>query len=256
VIRRDIIGQIARRLCDGPTRAEEAIERLTSLRVLDDDPLHDAAMRRCLALVLAMACRFDEARTHLEASSLPLDQADQTSFAFSSHWMAARARELVGDLAGAEQELVAPFRRMRDARGGKPESRALRLAALLALLLESQDRWAEAAGYLAYGSEIDGLPPALGKIYTPLRLAARARLATHEGRLGEAVELAETAVGLFGHGEWLNDVAPAWLALAEACRATGRDADAAAAFAEAIGIYDAKGNAAAVARLTQATATA
>jgi len=250
VIARDIIGQIARRLCDGPTPAGEAIEQIEALLPLEDDPIHDASMRRCLAFTLAMVGRFDESRAHLEASSVPLDQGDQTSFSFSSHWMVARAKELAGDLAGAEQELIAPFRRMRDARGDEPESRALRAAALLALLYENQGRWDEAAEYLGYGQEVDQRPPAKGKIYTPLRLAARARLATHEGRLSEALEIAQTAVDLFGRGEWLNDIAPAWLALAEARRANGQPAEGDAAFAEAIRLYEAKGNVAAVSRLT------
>jgi DNA-binding SARP family transcriptional activator len=256
VLRRDIIGQIARRLCDGPIPAGEAIERLEALRSVENDPVHDAAMRRCLAFALAMVCRFDESRAHLDASSVPLDQVDRTSFSFSSHWMAARAKELAGDLAGAEQELIAPFWRYRDARGDEPESRAMRAAALLALLYEDQGRWDEAAEYLAYGQEVDRSPPAKGKIYTPLRLAARARLATHQGRLPEALEIAQIAVDLFGRGEWLNDVTPAWLALAAARRANGQPAEADAAFAEAIRLYQAKGNIAALSRLTAPTRTA
>jgi tetratricopeptide (TPR) repeat protein len=250
VIKRDIIGQIARRLCDGPTPADEAIERIAALRRLDDDPLHDAAVRRCLALALAMAGRTDEARAQLEASSAPEGQVDQTSFAFSSHWMAARAYELIGNPVGGEQELVAAFGRMRGALGDEPESRALRVAALLALLYESQGRWEEAAEYLAYGQEIDALPPAKGKIYTPLRMAARARLAAYEQRVDEAVAIAQAAVDLVGDGEWLNDVAPAWLALAEAQRAAERHEEADAAFAAAIRLYERKGNLTALARLT------
>jgi DNA-binding SARP family transcriptional activator len=256
VIKRDVIGQVARRLCDGPTPADEAVERLAALRELDEDPYHDASVRRCLALALAMVCRFDEARAHLDASSLPVDQVDQTSFAFSSHWHAARAHELIGDSAAAERELAAAFLRMRGALGDEPESRALRVAALLALLCEEQERWAEAREYLAYGQEIDRLPPAKGKIYTPLRMAARARLAAHEGRPADALDVAETAVELVRGGEWLNDIAPAWLALAEARHANGQPSEAEAAFAEAVRLYEQKGNLAVLARLTATRTTA
>ncbi len=69
--------------------------------------------------------------------------------------MVAGAMEWTGDLAGAERELLAVFLKMRDARGAVPEARALRVAAELALLLCDQARWDEAAGYLAYGEEVD-----------------------------------------------------------------------------------------------------
>jgi tetratricopeptide (TPR) repeat protein len=256
VMRRDIIGQIARRLCDGPTPAGEAIERLTALRPLDDDRNHDACVRRCLALASAMAGRLDEARAHLDATNRPVDQVDQTSFALSTRWQAARAHELTGDLARAEQELSAAFREVHDARGDEPESRALRAAALLALLYEDQGRWDEAADCLEYGREIDRLPPAPGKIYTPLRAAAQSRLAAHEGNLARALEIAQSAVDLVGHGEWLNDIAPVWLALAAARRASAQPAEADAAFAEAVRLYERKGNVAALSRLTAETATA
>jgi tetratricopeptide (TPR) repeat protein len=170
--------------------------------------------------------------------------------------MAFRARQLTGDVAGAELELIGPFRQLRGGRGDEPESRAMRMAALLALLYEDQERWDDAADYLAYGAEVDRSAPAKGKIYTPLRLAARARLALHEGRGRDALEIAESAVDAFGRGEWFNDIAPAWLALAEARRACGRSAEADAAFAAAMHLYEAKGNRAAIALLTARTRTA
>jgi DNA-binding SARP family transcriptional activator len=253
ILRREIVGQIGRRLCDGPTPAREAIDRMETARSsARDDPLLDAGLRRCLAFVLAMTGRFVEAREHIEASNVPLDQTDQTSFSFSSHWMAAQAKALIGDLVGAEQELIAAFCRMRDARGDEPESRALRAAAILALLYEDQGRWDEAAEYLSYGQEIDLVEPAKGKIYAPLRLAARARLAAHRGDPGEGLELALQGVRLGERNEWLNDGARVWLALAEVQRASGLLVEAEASLTEALRLYDAKGNVAAAARVREA----
>jgi DNA-binding SARP family transcriptional activator len=250
LVRRAVVGQIGRRLCDGPTPAHQAIDRIETVRSsARHDPLLDAGLRRCLAFVLAMSGRFEEAREHIEQTSVPFDQTDQTSFSFSSHWMAAQAKALIGDLAGAEQELIGQFRRMRDARGDEPESRALRAAAILALLYEDQGRWQEAAEYLAYGEEIDRLEPAKGKIYAPLRLAARARLAAHRGQLAEGLELAQQGVELGERNEWLNDAARVWLALAEVQGANGQLAEADASTTEALKLYEAKGNLTAAARV-------
>jgi hypothetical protein len=255
IMRRDIVGQIGRRLCDGPTPAAEAIDRLEMLRLTaHDDPALNAALRRCLAFVLAMAGRFDESRQHIAATNRPVEQSDQTSFGFSSHWMSAQAKALVGDVAAAETELITAFVRMRDARGDEPESRALRVAAMLALLYEDEARWGEAAEYLAYGQEIDLLAPATGKLYAPLRLAARARLAAHRRQLAEGLDLAQQAVELGDRSEWLNDRGHVWLACAEVQRAARRFAAGEAAVAEALRLYEAKGNVAAVARLKAETA--
>ena len=88
-----------------------------------------------------------------------------------------------------------------------------------------------------------------GKVYTPSRLAARARLAAHRGELPHAIELARQAVELGEAGEWVTESAEAWLALAEVQGAAGRPADAEAALATARRLYEAKGNLAAASRL-------
>jgi tetratricopeptide (TPR) repeat protein len=254
MILRDIVGQIARFLLDGPTPAPEAIERLEALRPsARNDTELDAGIRRCLAYALAMVGRFDEAREHIDVASA--ETTDQTSFSFSSHWMAAHAKELAGDIAGAERELIGPFRRMRDARGDKPESRAMRIAALLAHLYADQGRWDEAADYLIYGQEVDRLEPALGKIYTPLRLAARARLAAHRGDLPEGLELARTAVDVAAQGPYVYARACAWLALAEVQSANGQAGEAEASVLQAAHIWEAKGNIVGAARVCEAGLT-
>ena len=64
----------------------------------------DAGLCRCLALLLAMAGRFDEAREHILASDRVLDRADQSTLSLSSRLLVAEAKELAGDPAGARQE--------------------------------------------------------------------------------------------------------------------------------------------------------
>jgi DNA-binding SARP family transcriptional activator len=257
VVRREVIGVVARRLCDGSTPADEAIQRFEGLRSsTQNDAVLDAGIRRCLALVLAMAGRFNESREHLSASSRILDREDETSLSLSSRWHVAEAKVLAGDVAEGEQDIVAAFLSVRDARGEGYESRALRAAALLALHCCDQGRWDEAAGYISYGQDVDRFEPPRGKIYAPLRLAARARVAAQRGELAEALELARRAVNLAKGSDWLDCRARVWLALAEVQRANGQQLEADAAVAEARRLYEAKGNVAAVARLTAATPTA
>jgi tetratricopeptide (TPR) repeat protein len=250
VMRRDVIGFIAIRLCEGSTPAGEAIDRFDELRSSTrNDPVLDAGLARCLALVLAMAGRFDEAHEHILASGPVLDRADQTILSLSSRRFVGEAKDLAGDPAGAKQEVLAAFLSMRDARGEGSEARALRAAAELALLCCDQGDWDEAAEYLSYGRQIDRSEPVEGKVFTVLRLAARGRLAAKRGDLGEALELAQRAVEVAERSDWLNYGARAWLAVAEVQRANGQAAEAEAAVAKALGLYEAKGNVAAAARL-------
>ena len=246
VIRRHIIGRVSRNLVDGPTPAGEAIDRLEKLRSAHrNDPVLDAGVRSCLAGVLAMAGRFDEAREHIRA----LDQAVQTDFSLQSRYAVAEAMERAGDLASTERELTAVFLALRDARGAGPEARALRVAAALALVLCDQGRWDEAAAYLVYGEEVDGDEPVQGKVYSIFRFAARGRLAAQRGEFAEALGLVRQAVEVAERSSWLNFRARVWLALAEVTRAAGRTAEADTAVATALALYEQKGNVAAAARL-------
>ena len=96
-----------------------------------NDPMLDAGLSRCRALLLAMAGRFDEAHEHILASDPILDRADQSVFSLTSRWIVAEAKELAGDAAGARQELLAAFLSMRDAERRRTgwDARALRAAA-------------------------------------------------------------------------------------------------------------------------------
>jgi DNA-binding SARP family transcriptional activator len=250
VARRHIIGRTGRRLGDGATPAGEVIERIEVLRAsASDDPVLDAGLRAHLANALAMVGRFGEAGEHIAASRSVLDQSDQTDLSLSSIWTIAEALELAGDLAGAEQELVTGFLSMRDARGVDPEARALRIASQLALLLCDQGRWQEATEYLAYGEHVDRPVPIQGKLYSYYRFAAKGRLAAERGDFDRALDLAGRAVEAADRSAFLNCRGRLWLALAEVNRFAGRGADADAAVATALALYEAKGNITAAARV-------
>ena len=250
-IRRLTINRLADEICTGPMPVEEGIGRLEELFGANrDDRVLEAVIRRHLACALAMAGRFDEARAHLEASTPVLDEVNLTQVTWGmSRWQVSRTLQLAGDDAAAEQDLIALWLYFRDTRGERSSSAAMNAAAQLALLCCDQGRWDDAAEYLSYGQEVDRSPPPYGKVYAFMRLAARARIAAHAGNHAEAVELARTAVELAAAFGSPNPEAHVWLALAEVQRAAGNDADADTAVAQALELYERKGNIAAAARL-------
>jgi class 3 adenylate cyclase/tetratricopeptide (TPR) repeat protein len=252
-IRRLIVDRLAERICDGPLAAYDAIARLEELRAANrDDRVLEAVIARQLSFALAMAGRFDEARAHLDASTPALDEADLTDLTWAhSRWKVSETLLLVGEAAAAEQDLIAVWQHFRDSRGTASSARAMLAAAWLALLCCDQGRWQEAAGYLAYGQEVDCSPPTRGKGYAYLRLAARARVAAQAGEHTEAVELARKGVELAPSFNSLNGEARAWHALAQVQRAAGNEAEADAAVARALELYERKGNIAAAARLRE-----
>jgi len=115
-------------------------------------------------------------------------------------------------------------------------------AYLLAFLYCDRGRWDDAAACLAYGDEVPVACPTSAAVFRP---AARARLAAHEGSFAEALTLAERAVECAKVGDNLNLRARAWTTLAEVHRAAGEHARAVSAVAEAVRLYEAKGNVAA-----------
>ena len=120
----------------------------------------------------------------------------------------------------------------------------------LALLYCDQGRWDEAGRCLEYGR--DAPVPADFRREAVVGLAARARLAAHRGDPAEAVTLAQHAVELAGRSDMLNLRARIWLALAEVQRRNGATAEGEAAVAEAIRLYEAKGNVVAAAQVREA----
>jgi class 3 adenylate cyclase/tetratricopeptide (TPR) repeat protein len=250
--RRSIISGLGNRISGGPMPVEEGIGRLEQLLGANrDDRVVEAVIRRQLAYVLAMAGRFDEARAQLETSTPVLDEVNLTEVSWGgSRWRVWETLELLGDTAAAEQDLIAVWLHFRDTRGERSSSRALLAAALLALLCCDQGRWDEAANHLTYGKTVDCSPPPSGKLYVPLRFAARARIAARVGQHAEADEFARTAVEFAPTVGWDEQVkARAWLALAEIRRATGNDVGADEAIERALGVYDRKGNITAAARV-------
>ena len=254
--RRRVVGTLSFFLAGGPHGSwpvREAIQRCEELLELNrEDPVLKAAITRSLSLCYAMAGRFDEARDLVRQSSLVLDELNQRTVSSVFQRTAAEAKELIGDRAGAEQERVARYLHLRDAAGGAPDGTAIAAALELANFYCDDGRWEKAADCLAYAKAGE---PILHRNRRERRadlLSVEARLAAHRGRLAEALTLAQQAVALVEPFENLDLQARMQVALSKVHRSTGRTAEADAAAATAIQLYEERGNTAAAARLRSA----
>ena len=214
-----------------------------------DDPVLDAGLRRCLALLLAMAGRFDEALVHLpRATRSSIHRTSRRSRCSTRTATSAQAKVLAGDLAGAKQECspcssTCATREVRDRRRERcgPPPRSHSSAATSATGTRPPNTWRTAATSIgpSHRGEALRLPP-------PRRQGASGRAPR---RLAEALELARRAVELGRRSDSLKHRARAWLALAEVQRANGQTAKADAAVAPPFALYHAKGNVAAAAQV-------
>jgi class 3 adenylate cyclase/tetratricopeptide (TPR) repeat protein len=251
VVRRRVIGTLVNRLAHGPTPAAEIAERCeTLLAATSGDRILDATLKRMLGIAYAMEGRVGEARELIEESGRVLDEADQLTVTAMYRNHAAHARELVGDRVGAERELIARWAYFGGSESGLSDRRAVDSAYRLALLYCGDGRWDDAGRIAALLRDVP-----LGSVHSReqvvQRYAVDGLLAAHEGRLAEAVELAEHGVELvrsWGR-ERPNLAAAALVALSEVRRAAGDETGAAAASAEAIEYYELKGNVAGIAAL-------
>jgi tetratricopeptide (TPR) repeat protein len=246
-----VSGTLAAALCDGPAPVDHAIQRCEQLIESGRrGGVLEAAVTRSLATLHAMGGRFDQSRDLVRQSSAVLDRLNQSDVSWAYLLLVAEATQLAGDRARAERELLAMWRRFDEIPDFPVDARAMHAAYQLALLYCDDGRWDDAARCVEFGSEI----PIPGYFLTEavVGLAARARLAARRGRSERALALAQRALDLAGRTDMSNLRGRVWLALAEVRRATGDDHGAAAAFAEAIRLHEAKGNVAAIARLRAA----
>ena len=245
VARRRVVGSIGMQLCFGPTPVGAGIRRGEELREAHgNDRVLEAAITRHLSYLYAMAGRAKEALEAARASSLVLDELHERTQSLEWQRIAAWACQLAGDGAGAERELTARWLQLRARAGGSPDWYSRVAADDLANFYCDEGRWNEAADLLTYCSGLDG-----GE--DPRSHIVRARLAAHRGEYAEALALIEPVVESTERKrpEALNNRAIVQQALAEVQRAAGNSADAEAAVAKALALYEQKGNVAAAERV-------
>ncbi len=248
--RRRVVSTVCFYMAGGPhgaTPVNEGIRRCEELLESSrDDPALQAVVSRSLAVLFAMAGRFDEARDHIRRSSIVVETRDgRTSNVFQLSM--AQALELIGDRAGAEEVLVARHAHLRGAAGAVPDRPAMASAVELASFYCDDGRWDEAADSISYTLHCP--EPAFYQGWAVQRVIVQARLAAHHAHYAEALALAQRAVALVEPIENLDFKARAQLALAEVQRANGQTAAADAAVDAAIRFLEERGNVAAIARL-------
>jgi tetratricopeptide (TPR) repeat protein len=155
---------------------------------------------------------------------------------------------LSGDAAAAEAKL----RRELDLLEAMGET-YLRptVAAYLAAAVANQGRYDEADRFAALAAELASEDDVISQA---MWRSVRARVLSREGRVEEAIELADGAVGLLAASDGIGEQADALLVLSEVLGGAGRKEDAGRAIQEAIDLYERKGNvvAAAAARVALA----
>ena len=192
VTRRIVTQSLAMVIENGPMPAGDAIRRCEELRDANlDDRVLEAVITRCLSALLAMAGRFDEAREYGRRSSRVLEEANMLTSSRVTQNIAAEAKALAGDRAGAERDMEAMWLAFRDTLGGAPDRRGMSAAYELANLYCDDGRWDDAEECHAFYRDAPD-PTAVGT--TANRLAGAGRLAAHRGELGEAATLAQRAV--------------------------------------------------------------
>jgi hypothetical protein len=158
----------------------------------------------------------------------------------------ANALRLLGDDPAAEQQLHAMWHHFGEASGGETSFFAGLAAEFLANRCCDQGRWDEAEHWHTRAGVVSTPGPNAWGV-------SEARLAAHRGQLEQALTLASEAVERSKHTDQVNPRAGAWLTLAEVLRASDRAEEADAAVAQAIVIYEQKGNLAAAAQTSAAS---
>ncbi len=239
----EILGWIASSLFFGPTPAADGIERCEAIRAqVEGNLVATADVLQPLAGLHAMEGRFDEARRLLAASDAAFEELGLSlSTAVSHH--AAMVELLAGDAEAAERLLrkgYAVLEEMGD--------RALlsTTAAYLGQALLAQGRDEEAERFAEMSAELtaddDVITHAMSR-------GVRASVLARRGGLAEAERLARQAVALAERTDFLNHRAEAHSVLAEVLARSGRPEQAKVARAEALDLYELKGNRVAAARV-------
>jgi class 3 adenylate cyclase len=241
-IRRYVTQSLAMILTQGPMHVTDATRRCVELREANrDDRVLEALITRCLGYLGAMAGRLDEARDLSRRASRVLDEAALNVSSFISRSIAANTNELIGDPGGAERELEARRDWFRDRLGSTAHVNGIETVSYLAHVYCDHGRWNDAEGCLDPYRDVEvpvRVRPSSGACW----FAAEARLAAHRGELENAAGFVRGALERNALTDRHDTSTRVWLAIAEVERVAGRTGEADAAIAEALALYERKGD--------------
>jgi DNA-binding SARP family transcriptional activator len=240
--RRQVTQTLSITLTNGPVPVPIVTARLHELQAASrDDRVLTAVLSRHLGLLAAMEMRFDESREYERQAREVLDEANILTPTWIYRGAAAHAKRLAGDLTGAEQEHAETFAHFRKIFGGEPGRLAVRTAWQAGLVCCDAGRWERAEEWYAVWHGQDSAAAS--------RSLLAARLAAHRGDVDEALEIALAGVEQSQGSDSPDARADPLVTLAEVLRVAGRHDEADEAIAQAIEIYEAKGNVAAAGAL-------
>jgi tetratricopeptide (TPR) repeat protein len=229
----------------GPTPVEDALERIDEIAPIDERnrPLKVHVLR-VRAQLEAMRGQFATARDQVEQAFALAEELGLELTLARVAMQAGPVELLAGDPVAAERRLRPAYEALERMKHWGYLSSTLPL--LVDALLE-QGRVDDALPLTELGRDLsvnEDIDAQVGW------RRARGKVLARLGEPDEAEGLAREAVELADRTEYLNLRAQAHADLAEVMRAAGKNEEAAAALAEAIRLYEQKGNTAAIRLLT------
>ncbi len=220
----------------GPTPVAEAIARCEQLLESTADKRMEGLVLCLLAPLHAMQGEFETARSLYTRGRALLEDIGGKLIAASTTFNWSTVELLAGDPNAAERELRREYDRLEQM--GETYTRST-IAGYLAVAICSQGRYEEAGKFAAIAEEISTEDDVISQA---LWRSVRARVIARDDRFDEAVELANEAVELLGTTDGIVERGDALLALADVLELAGRTQDAEDAIAEALALYERKGN--------------
>lgn len=234
----EILGWLASAALWGPTPAAEGIRRCRAyLEEVGSHPRGQAVIFKHLAGLYAMQDQFEIAHAALARARSYLDTLGPTMTAAMTQPYAFIAM-LAGDPATAEVHLRFAYDSLSQM--GEKDNFSTEAALLArAIAAQGEKRYDEAAKLIAISEEAAAGDDIVTQI---LGQGLSARMLASRGRYGEAADLAFSTVALAAQTDLLSQHADALLDLADVLTTSGRIADASRAAAEALDLYQRKGN--------------
>ncbi|MFL5928878.1 MAG: ATP-binding protein, partial [Gaiellaceae bacterium] len=232
----------------GPTPVPVAIERCRRLLRDVTTPMLQSFLLPFLAVVEAMAGRFEEARKHLEEARRARREYSDAETTLATNWAAlsAEVELLAAEPERAERILTEACKLLRTV--GETEW----LATNTAYLAEARFRQSRHAEALATSETALALAPPGHLTSRSVARRVRAKSLARVGRLAEAQEAAVEAIAGMEATDVLDEQGETFAAAAEVQSLSGDDVEAAAGWERALDRFDRKGNIVSAARVRAA----